>query len=342
MFLFLTPYLRRDRQPSDTVLIMLPPLTFRPVFKSMLWGGRRLPELVGQPAPHPDPIGEAWVLSDVDGSVSVVADGPHTGRSLRELAAEHPRALFGDRPPADGRFPLLLKFIDARQELSVQVHPCDEKAKWLAGPDKRGKTEAWVVLDRHPTTSRIYAGFREGIAAGDFRQAVDSGTAADCLHAFVPEPGDCVFLPAGTVHAIGADLLIFEVQQTSDITYRLHDWGRVDAKTGQPRDLHIDHGLLCSDFAAGPRHPVRPASSARQELVGCEYFSLSRLTSNQPMIVGAAGKCRAVVCIDGGGELVWADGVVSLSVGTVVLLPASVGEARFEPRGTATLLECGF
>src|SRR5581483_10817765 len=141
----------------------LHPLTFEPVFKSMLWGGRRLPEFLGRPAPHPDPIGEAWVLSDVDHSPTPVADGPLVGRTLRELIAEFPEQTLGPAATPDGRFPLLLKFIAARQELSVQVHPNDEQGARLHGPGKRGKPEAWVVLDADPATSRIYAGFRPGV-----------------------------------------------------------------------------------------------------------------------------------------------------------------------------------
>ena len=320
---------------------MLPPLTFEPIFKSMLWGGRRLPGFLGRPAPTPDPVGEAWVLSDVDGSLSTVAAGPFAGRTLRSLIAEFPRELFGVAVPADGRFPLLLKFIDAKQELSVQVHPCDVKAVALAGPGKRGKTEAWVVLDRDPATSRIYAGFRPGVTAADFRAALASGTAADTLHAFTPDLGGGVFLRAGTVHAIGADILLFEVQQTSDITYRLYDWDRVDAKTGKSRDLHVDHGLTCSDFAAGPCHPVKPRAG-RQELAGCEYFTLHRATSDSTLTVGAAGACRVVVGVAGRGELVWAGGREPVGPGSVLLLPACVGECRAEPAGgPVTVLECG-
>jgi mannose-6-phosphate isomerase len=315
------------------------PLTFHPLFKSMLWGGRRLPAFLGRPAPHGDPIGEAWVLSDVEGNASVVAHGPLAGRTLRELLAERRRDVLGSADAPDGRFPLLLKFIDARQELSVQVHPDDELAVKLAGPGKRGKTEAWVILDRDPATSRIYAGFRPGVTAGDFREAMAAKTAPKTLHSFTPTPGDCVFLKAGTVHAIGADILLFEVQQTSDITYRLYDWDRIDAKTGRGRELHIDHGLTCSDFAKGPCHPVTPKPNG--ELVNCEYFTLHRHARHDKFMVGADGACRVVVRVEGQGDLVWNGERHPIGVGSVVLLPAAVGIATIDPRGPMTVLECG-
>ena len=308
----------------------LGPLTFEPIFKSMLWGGRRLPEFVGRPAPTDDPIGEAWMLSDVDGSLSVVAEGPHAGRTLRELIAEDPTAIFGDRVPADCRFPLLFKFIDARQELSVQVHPNDEQALRLKGPGARGKTEAWVILDADPETSRVYAGFQPGMTAERFRAAMAEGRVPETLHSFTPKRGDTVFLEAGTVHAIGANILLFEVQQTSDITYRLFDWNRVDAKTKQPRELHIDNGLECANFAAGPCHPVTPH-------VRCRYFTLDERSGDMPMSVGAAGECRVVACVEGQGTV----GGVAVRAGGLVLLPASVGKVEVVPRGPMRLLECG-
>ena len=242
----------------------LPPLRLEPIFKSMLWGGSRLPAFVRRPAPHADPIGEAWMLSDVDGDLSVVAGGPHAGRTLREVIAAHPAEIFGAAIPADGRFPLLFKFLDAKRELSVQVHPNDDQAVRLKGPGHRGKTEAWVILDADPDTSKLYAGFRDGVTADHFRAAMGAGTVPETLHAYTPIAGDCVFLRAGTVHAIGADILLFEVQQTSDITYRLYDWDRVDAKTGRPRQLHIDDGLR------GRAVPARDAAARRRSRrAGC-------------------------------------------------------------------------
>jgi mannose-6-phosphate isomerase len=321
------------------------PLTFEPIFKSMLWGGRRLPGFLGKPAPHDDPVGEAWVLSDVDGNLSTVAAGPLAGRTLRDLIGEYRLDVFGPHAPPDGRFPLLLKFIDARRELSVQVHPNDEQAERLVGPGKRGKTEAWVILDADPATSKIYAGFRPGVSADAFRSAMAAKAAPDTLHSFTPKAGECVFLPAGTVHAIGANILLFEVQQTSDITYRLYDWDRLDARTGKPRDLHVEDGLLCSDFATGPCYPVDPTRADRphrcEELVRCEFFALARHADDRPFKVGAPGQCRVVVGVEGRADLVWDDRGFPVAAGTVVLLPAAVGECRLLPRGPVTLLECG-
>ena len=320
------------------------PLRFEPIFKQNLWGGRRLPAYLRREPPHAEPIGEAWVLSDVDGSESQVANGPLAGRSLRELLAQTPERILGTAPAAQGRFPLLLKFIDARQELSVQVHPNDEQAAQL-GPGHFGKTEAWVILEADPATSRIYAGFSPGITAERFRTALNDRFVPETLHSFTPKPGDCVFLEAGTVHAIGANILLFEIQQTSDITYRLYDWDRVDAKTGQPRQLHIEQGLAVADFARGPCPPVRPpvvVDGVRREwLVSCRYFTLERLTGTQPFHVGATGQCRVLVCLAGQVELIGGGQHEWLATGDVILLPAEVGQCLCRPVGECVVLEGG-
>ncbi len=322
------------------------PLRFEPIFKTALWGGRRLPAYLNRTVDHTDGVGEAWVLSDVDGSLSRVLDGPLAGLTLRELLAQDPARVLGSAKAPQGRFPLLLKFLDARQELSVQVHPNDEQAAKL-GPGKFGKTEAWVVLDSDPATSKLYAGFAEGVSANDFRAALAAKTTPQTLHSFTPKVGDCVFLEAGTVHAIGRDLLLFEVQQTSDITYRLYDWDRIDAKTKQPRQLHVEEGLACADFRRGPCHPVRPtvavaAGVRREGLVACPYFTLERMTAHVPFRVGAANRCRAVVCVKGSGELESRGQRFAFGTGDVFLLPAEVGVCLAHPdRCEVTLLECG-
>jgi mannose-6-phosphate isomerase len=313
------------------------PLRFEPIFHSMIWGGWRLPELLRRPMPVPVPVGEAWVLSDVDGNLSTVKYGPLKGHTLREVIAADPAGVFGSHVPADGRFPLLLKFIDAERELSVQVHPNDEQAGRLKGPGCRGKTEAWVILEANPATSRIYAGFNPGTTADSFRAAMADKQVPGTLHTFTPKAGDCVFLEAGTVHAIGAGILLFEVQQTSDITYRLYDWDRVDAN-GKPRQLHIDDGLACADFARGPVNPVTSERDGdRDRLVRCRYFSLHHRNADGPTTVGAAGECRAVVCVQGTGTIAGQP----VAFGDVVLLPAAVGEVPVVPDGSMRLLECG-
>ena len=317
------------------------PLMFEPVFKSMLWGGRRLPGFLDVEVSGDDPIGEAWVLSDVPGSESRVVGGEFAGTSLSELLTTHCQSMVGDAELPEGRFPLLLKFIDARRELSVQVHPNDEQAAKRV-PGGRGKTEAWVVLDRDPRTSRIYAGFREGMTAELFHSAMESGDVPDTLHSFVPEVGDCLFLEAGTVHAIGADLFIFEVQQTSDITYRLYDWDRVDAQTGLPRQLHVKEGMECARFERGPCEPVTPHPEGdRERLIDCSYFSLHHSHQTEPFRVGATGECRIVVTTQGSGTMHWSDTALSLRQGSVVLLPASVGEVECVPDAELRVLECG-
>jgi mannose-6-phosphate isomerase len=321
------------------------PLRFEPIFTTNLWGGRRLPGWLNRTVAHDDPIGEAWVLSDVEGSLSRVADGALAGVTLRELMATEPDRIVGRAQAPQGRFPLLLKFLDARQELSVQVHPNDEQAAQL-GPGQFGKTEAWVVLEADPATSRLYAGFVEGVTAADFRAALAAKTAPRTLHSFTPNPGDCVFLEPGTVHAIGSNLLLFEVQQTSNITYRLYDWDRVEAKTGRPRQLHVDEGLACTNFRRGRCRPVGPTVGVRdgvrcEGLVACTYFTLERFTARKPFRVGAENRCRAVVCVRGSGELESSGARFTFRTGDVFLLPAEVGAGTVVPAGEVTILECG-
>ena len=314
------------------------PLRFEPIFTKNIWGGDRLPRFLRRPAPPFNPVGEAWVLSDEDKNPSLISNGDLKGRTLREVLSDRPERVLGSAKLINGRFPLLLKFLDARQELSVQVHPCDVRAA-KAKPGANGKTEAWVILDANPETSLLYSGFKAGMTADLFRASLNDKTTPDTMHRFTPKPGDCVFLPAGIVHAIGADTFLFEVQQTSDITYRLYDWDRVDPVTKLPRELHVEEGLDSSNFTAGPCDPVRPKAdgAGREELVNCEYFTLHRRTSGQRFTVGAAGECRIVVVVDGSGTIE-SD---TIQPGDVLLIPAEVGECAILPAGHVTLLECG-
>jgi mannose-6-phosphate isomerase len=319
------------------------PLRFEPIFKHALWGGRSLRPLFGLEA-RDELEGEAWLVSDQGDNLSQVTDGPLQGVTLRDLMLAHRKALIGDAAAPHGRFPLLLKLLDARQPLSVQVHPNDEQALHLEPASAGfGKTEAWVILKTEPG-SLLYAGFREGAQSHQFRDALTGGTLPDVLHAFSPVPGDCVFLEAGTVHAIGGGLMLFEVQQTSDITYRLFDWGRVDAKTGQPRQLHIEPALLCANVERGPCRPVTPEplpGTERERLVSCRYFTLERFRTDKRFSVGAPGCCRLAVCVEGRAVVEHRGKSYPLKLGDVLLMPAVVGACPCIPDGTATILECG-
>jgi mannose-6-phosphate isomerase len=318
------------------------PLRFEPICQYRLWGGRRLAELLSAPLPGDGPVGEAWVLSDRADHSSRVADGPLKGWTITQLLEHWPEQMLGKLAQRFRRFPLLLKFLDAREMLSVQVHPQDWQ-KDLLPAGESGKTEIWVVLESDPN-SRIYAGLKPGMTADKIRQALANRTVADCLASFAPKPGDGVFMPAGTVHALGGGLVVFEVQQNSDVTFRLYDWDRVDARTGQPRELHVEQALACIDFAQGPVDPLTPKVEAttpvlRELLVRCEQFSLWRLSAETPFTVGAAVTPRVLVCIDGAGQLQHEGTEYGMGKGDVLLLPAAVGACTCRPSGLVRILE---
>lgn len=274
---------------------MLPPLVFEPYFRPQVWGATRLQRLFGKPLPPGGRIGESWEVSAHSLHISRVAEGPFAGASLTQLWDLHRREFLGVKNSATTgwrdrrRFPLLIKLLDCHERLSVQVHPDDRTAGELLG-EPNGKTEAWVVLHAEPG-SRIYAGLKDGVCRGDLEQHLDRGNVADCLHSFEPQAGDGLLIEAGTVHAVGGGVLMAEVQQTSDATFRLFDWNRI-CSDGLPRKLHRDQSLRCIHFENGPVMPIRLAPcrcvSCHDEdlLLTCNYFSVSRVnlnTSHRPL-----------------------------------------------------------
>jgi len=319
------------------------PLRFDPILQYRIWGGRRLADWLGTPLPGAGPFGEAWVLSDRDDHPSLVADGPLKGQTIAQLIEASPKSILGRLAGRFRRFPLLLKFLDARQMLSVQVHPPDGRADLLP-QGETGKTEAWIVLEADPG-SRIYAGLKHGTTRGDLR-ALSKQAAADHLASFAPARGQAVLIEAGTVHALGDGVLVFEVQENSDVTFRLYDWDHIDAKTGHRRALQIEEALACIDPAQGAIRPVVPVVEAmhrgtRERLLDCPHFRLWRHEGAAPFLVGIADTPRVLVCIDGAGDIDH-DGVdYPMKRGAVVLLPAAVGTCRFRPEGCVTLLEIG-
>ncbi len=326
---------------NDMTKMPMHPLRFEPTYQYRLWGGRRLADLLSAPLPGDGPIGEAWLLSDRDDYPSKVAVGPLKGTTLRQLMGQSPDQMLGKLAGRFQCFPVLLKFLDVREKLSVQVHPDDGQKEYIPAGES-GKSEAWVVLEASPT-SRIYAGLKPGNTRGDLQQALADRKIADHLASFTPQVGDAVFIRAGTVHSL-SNVVVFEVQENSDVTFRLSDWDRIDPMTGKPRPLQVEQAIACLDFkqvAIGPVAPVieEEAPVRRERLVQCEHFSVWRHSGQSPFIVGAAGMPRVLVCIVGEGELEHRGTHYPIGRGDVVLLPAEVGACRYRPSNTVTLLE---
>lgn len=307
---------------------------FQPYLKSVIWGGTRLPELKGMAADSA--IGESWELSPMDGHVSVVSAGSEAGTDLRELVARHGARLLGERVFAryGANFPLLVKFIDARQSLSVQVHPGDEHA--LREHGAQGKTEMWYVIDHEPG-AEIFAGLSRPLAVEDFDHLVANGDIMDAVKTFPTHQGDAFFIPAGTVHSIGAGNFLLEVQQPSDITYRIYDFGRRDDQ-GQERELHLGHARKTVDFSAALTAPIVYDREADESaIVDCDFFSVRKVeVDGSRKITPADGSFTVAVCVAGECQFTIDGEKVALPFGHSMLIPACA--ASIEATGRATLI----
>ena len=330
-----------DENKPVTCKVPLYPLRFEPIYQYRLWGGRRLADLLTTPLPSGS-IGEAWLLSDRDDHQSRVADGPLKGRTIAQLLEQFPEQILGQLSGRFRQFPLLLKFLDVHEMLSVQVHPTKANTNLLPAGET-AKTEAWVVLEAG-TRSRIYAGLRPDITEADLRRALTNGAVSDDLSWFTPKPGDAVFLQAGTVHSLGGDVVVFEIQQNSDVTFRLYDWNHVDPKTGKPRALQVEKAMACVDFSEGPVGRVTPvvetkAPVERERLFDCEHFRLWRLRGQSPFTVGAADLPRLLVCVEGAGQVEHGGATYAVRKGDVFVLSAAIGTCVFRPLGEVNVLE---
>jgi mannose-6-phosphate isomerase len=327
------------------------PLVFQPYLRPQIWGGRQLQQRLGKPLPPRGSFGECWEVSAHPHHISRVAEGPLRGAALSDLWREHGRELLGREPKPGEKFPLLVKFLDCRELLSVQVHPDDAAARRLIG-DELGKTEAWVVLHAEPQ-GRIFAGLKPGIGPAELRRHLAAGTVAECLHGFAPRAGDCLLLRAGTVHAVGGGVLLAEVQQSSDATFRLFDWGRVGAD-GKPRTLHIPQALESIDWAIGPVGPVIPRplpepdgaaggqGAAGEQLAVCPYFELRRYHLAESLSRAPAAGMTIWMVLAGAAELESPSGYTRrFAAGETVLIPAAVPSATWRSCGNApaTVLE---
>jgi mannose-6-phosphate isomerase len=313
------------------------PLQFQPILKQIRWGGRRLGTVLGKPIGDASDYAESWEIADCGADQTTVTAGPFRGWSLARLVSQEGAALFG-RDRRREHFPLLIKFLDCNDRLSVQVHPNDEQAQRM-GRGSNGKTEAWVILDAQPG-SRIFAGLKPGVNRQSLEQHLNAGTVEECLHSFPARRGDCVFVPAGTVHALGEGILLAEIQQSSDVTFRLFDWGRLGTD-GKPRPLHRAESLACIDFDRGPVDPVNPQVVTQQderteELVRCDYFILRRRTFSRPLPLADDQGFHLLMPLAGEVDVRTGDFCKRIGLGDTLLVPAEATGTVVSPSDGAT------
>lgn len=317
------------------------PLLFRRLLKEKVWGGQRLAPQLGLQLPFAGPLGETWELSDYPGEETAVRGGAFDGHSLRALMQEHAPALLGrSRTTADGRFPLLVKLIDAGDDLSVQIHPPDGPQS----PTGVGKTEAWFVLDAAPGAT-VICGLKAGTDPALFAAQAGDARVRDHLHEVPVTRGDCIFVPAGQTHAIRGGVVLCEMQQTSDVTYRMYDWDRLGLD-GKPRDLHLRQALEVVNHSIGPgaaRRAAFPAGGGLQdsELARCDYFRLTALRADGAGGVRATEGFARVLAVTGGAGRIESAGAgftpVRVAFGDVALIPGSLAAFRLVGDASAPL-----
>jgi mannose-6-phosphate isomerase len=319
---------------------MLYPFVFQPIFKDRIWGGRELDRLYAKNLPAGVPIGEAWEISDRPGDASVIINGSLAGKNLRWLMENHAAEILGTaKPAAEGRFPLLCKILDAREKLSLQVHPPASKAAELKGEPK---TEMWFIADAAPDAS-LYVGLKRSVTRAEFERKIADGSVADCFHRIPVKAGDTMFLPSGRVHAIGDGLVIFEIQQNSDTTYRVFDWNRVGLD-GKPRELHIEQSLASIDFndfepklVATPL--VADGQVQKRSLVNYPLFNVEAWK----LAAGNSGslkpkKLQIIALTTGAAEISSGATKVQLTAGQFGLIPASLEQTKISATADTALL----
>ncbi|MEY2537640.1 MAG: mannose-6-phosphate isomerase [Verrucomicrobiota bacterium] len=314
-----------------TQLNLTAPLTFEPIFMERIWGGRRLESQFGKRLPPGKQIGEAWEISDRPEAQSLVRNGPLLGKSLHELWIAHRKEVFGESPKTaresralPDRFPLLIKLLDARDKLSLQVHPPENVARDLGG---EAKTEFWYVAAAEPG-AELLVGLREPTSADKFKQALETGAAAEHVHKIPVKAGDAMFLPSGRFHAIGGGNLLVEIQQNSDTTYRVFDWNRVD-EDGRSRELHVDQALQCIDFEDCRPGLVQPEGEL---LVRNELFEVQKWDLAAARDISPQGEFAIAFCLTGAVHC----GGVDLRAGEFFLIPASSAVRQIRPVADGT------
>jgi mannose-6-phosphate isomerase len=323
---------------------MLYPLTFHPIFQDRVWGGRRLKQLYNKNLPTGVPIGESWEVSDRPGDISVIANGPLSGKDLHWLLKHHGEELLGAAKMQLGRFPLLIKILDAQERLSLQVHPPPKQAAELGGEPK---TEMWYIADAAPG-AELFVGLRRGVTREEFGRKLAAGTVEECCHRLEVKSGDVMFLPSGRLHAIGAGLVIFEIQQNSDTTYRVFDWNRL-GQDGKPRALHVKESLASIDF--NDFEPALIRSDLKQTgpvsicpLVNHPLFTVELYEAHAGVAVPLPPhKMQILAVIDGRLDVCDNHTTVNLPAGEFGLVPACLSqcEARLKTIARFLRIETG-
>ncbi|MBA4321614.1 MAG: mannose-6-phosphate isomerase [Odoribacter sp.] len=317
------------------------PIKFEPLLKNKIWGGNSLVRNYGKKADQSRLIGESWEVSAVSDNLSVISNGFLAGNNIEEIIEVYMGDITGEAvfEKYGNEFPLLIKLIEAKQDLSVQVHPDDK----IAGErhNAQGKTEMWYILEAGKS-SKIYTGFTHPVTKDIFITALSEGNITSLLNAESIEPGDVFFTPAGRIHAIGADSVLVEIQQTSDVTYRIYDWNRKDGN-GKSRDLHIDLALDAIDYKAAGTTRIREElnSDKTENLVSCPYFHTNILHFNSLIRkdYNIIDSFVIYVCIEGEFIIHWDKGAEIVTKGETVLLPAMISDVVLEPRPEAKTLE---
>ncbi|MEN8248612.1 MAG: type I phosphomannose isomerase catalytic subunit [Bacteroidota bacterium] len=316
------------------------PLKFKPILKSTLWGGTRLGEVLNKPIGNDENVGESWEVSGVDGNISVVAEGELKGESLVDLINTYEGEFLGHKvfKKFGNQFPLLVKFIDANQDLSIQVHPNDELAK--KRHNSFGKTEMWYVVDSEKGATLI-SGFNKQTNKEEYLEYFNSGKLLEILNRVEVDNDDVFYLPSGRVHTIGKGLLIAEIQQTSDITYRIYDFDRVD-KDGNSRELHVEQALDAIDFNYYDDIKTPYDRIAKESILAdCNYFITNRLVIKEPVFRNyqANDSFAILMVLEGSGKL-WSNDIqYDFNLGDTYLIPASFDGVEIIPETGLKLLE---
>ena len=317
------------------------PIKFEPILKDKIWGGNSLSKHYGKKADPSRLIGESWEISAVQGNLSVISNGFLAGNNIQEIIEVYMSDITGEAVFEEYgiEFPLLIKLIEAKQDLSIQVHPDDKLAK------KRhkayGKTEMWYILEAEPG-AKIYTGFKRPVSREVYNDALLSGKLPEILNTEIAEPGDAFFTPAGRIHAIGAGTLLAEIQQTSDVTYRIFDWNRTDDE-GNPRELHTDFALDAIDYKASGKAKISKVLSPdkTENLISCPYFhtNILQFTSFIRKDFNLIDSFVIYICISGEFLIHWDQGVEIVTKGETVMIPAMMTDIVLEPKTEARVLE---